>query len=89
MDFIDAWMLMEDGCIVGHLHDKLEVSTFRTDHVIDITPLSNGNSLLETTNYYCELGDPKGKCKRCGSVGAVNDESLLCSKCDVDVEMGF
>jgi len=91
MDFMSPWMLMEDGYVVGDIEDEFgRVSTCRTTHpVIDIIPLSNGNAVLETEYYYCELGKPLGRCKGCGEVTGIDDESLLCKDCDVDVEMGF
>jgi len=90
MELMNPWMLMEDGCVVGDIKDEFgRKSTFRTHHVIDIIPLSSGNAVLETEYYYCELGKPVGRCKGCGKVTGIDDESLLCEKCDVDVEMGF
>lgn len=62
MDFIDNWILMDDSCVLGHYTDENNVvSSFRTQPVVDITPLPNGNSLLETKDYYCELGRVKGE----------------------------
>ena len=88
--FINGWSLMDDGHVLGNVIDP-ENSDYpiRTPKVIDITPILGGTSLLETENMGFELGDPKGKCVECGELKPINDESLLCYDCDVDVEMGY